>query len=360
MKTSDLLNLRLWNSGLIQAFNHPAEAIAHLGALQAQDFTAAKWALGLRIKDTLDHDIERAYNEGTILRTHVMRPTWHFVIPQDIRWMLKWTAPQVKRLLSSYNRKLDLDEALFSTTNKAIVKALQKQPYLTRQELKLVLEKIDIKTSVQRLAHIVIWAELDGLICSGPKRGKQLTYTLLETRVPAASVPDREEALQLLAQRYFKSHGPAQLADFAWWSGLSVKDAKAALEAISLGLEQTTMDQKTYYWLPDSRPVHRQIKPFVYLMSIFDEYTIAYKDRGALSDHGAMEKMFATGNAQTAVIILNGQVAGTWRKAINKNALDLKVTFFTKLKSKEQNALQVAIDRYSTFTGLPIHLRFEH
>lgn len=357
MNISDLLNLRLFNSGLTGAFDRPPEVIAHLGALQAQDFGVAKWSLGLRAKAVRDSDIERAYNDGVILRTHVMRPTWHFVLPRDIRWMLKWTAPQVKRLLATYNRKLDLDDKLFAKTNRVIVNALQKQPYLTRRELKLALEKVGVKTSVQRLAHIVSWAELDGLICSGPKMGKQLTYALLESRAAAAPVPGREEALHLLAQRYFMSHGPAQVADFAWWSGFSMKDAKTGFESISTELEQTTLNQKSYYWIPGDHPVPSPGKPCVYLLSIFDEYIIAYKDRQALSSNGVADNLFTSGNALTAVIILNGQVAGTWRKTLKDNTLELELRLFSKLTPKEDKALQAAIDRYGAFTGLPIRHR---
>lgn len=187
MDLPEVLSLRLHNTGLSHSpFKNAADAVSYLGAVQAQDFSAAKWALGLRIKDSTDKDIEKAFNDGRILRTHVMRPTWHFIVPEDIRWMLELTAPRVKAILASSNRKLELDEALFAKSNAAIVKALQDHNYLTRQELKKILTNICIETNVQRLAHIIMWAELDGLICSGPRRGKQFTYALLEERVEKA------------------------------------------------------------------------------------------------------------------------------------------------------------------------------
>ncbi len=186
MNTSEILKLRLYNSGLSHSpFKSAVEAVSHSGAVQAQDFSAAKWALGLRIKNSTDEDIEKAFNDGKILRIHVMRPTWHFVRPEDIRWMLELTAPRVKSLLANYNRKLGLDDALFARSNSAIVKALEGRTYLTRQELNAILADTGIGTDVQRLAHIITRAELDGLICSGPRRGKQFTYALLDERVEA-------------------------------------------------------------------------------------------------------------------------------------------------------------------------------
>ncbi|MCI0750652.1 MAG: winged helix DNA-binding domain-containing protein, partial [Flammeovirgaceae bacterium] len=169
MNASNILQLRLHNTGLRHApFKSATEAVAHLGAVQAQDFAAAKWSLGLRVKNSTETTIEKAFNEGTILRTHVMRPTWHFVMPDDIRWMLELTAPRIKRFMATYNRNLELTDTLFKKTNNSIVKTIRAKKYVTRQELKIALEKIGIKTDVQRLAHIIIWAELDGLICSGP------------------------------------------------------------------------------------------------------------------------------------------------------------------------------------------------
>jgi hypothetical protein len=319
MNASEILKIRLHNSGLSNTpFKSAADAVSHLGAVQAQDFAAAKWALGLRIKNSTDEDIERAFNEGRILRTHVMRPTWHFVLPEDLRWMQELTAPRVKALLSHYNRKLDLDDELFARSNAAIVRALQGNTYLTRQELKAVLTDIGIRTDVQRLAHIVMWAELDRLICSGPRRGKQFTYALMDERVLKAKKLSREQALAKLAINYFTSHGPAQLEDFSWWSGLAVKDARVALDSIKSKLKQATLDGKTY-WFSNRTKVTAPKSPFALLLSIYDEYTIAYKDRGAISVARDIERMISMGNTLTAVIILNGKVAGTWNKTLKKN-----------------------------------------
>lgn len=350
---SEIPKMRLYNSGLSHSqFKDPADAVSHLGAVQAQDFTAAKWALGLRIKNSTDEYIEKAFNEGKILRTHVMRPTWHFVVPKDIRWMLELTAPRVKAALAHYNRKLELDDALFARSNSAIVGALQNHTYLTRQELKTVLANTGIGTDVQRLAHIIMWAELEGLVCSGPRRGKQFTYALLEERVAKTKKLSREQALAKLALNYFTGHGPAQLKDFSWWSGLTIKDAKDSLDLIESKLEKTTLDGKTY-WFPAHIEVATLKSTCAFLLSIYDEYTIAYKDRSDISEAQDIEKMISMGNALTSVIILNGNVEGTWSKTLRKSTVEIRLNPFRQLNEYEQEALESEAARYGKFMGIP-------
>ncbi|WP_440951223.1 winged helix DNA-binding domain-containing protein [Methanosphaerula subterraneus] len=353
MNVSELLNCRLRNTGLRHSpFHRPGDAVNHLGAVQAQDFAAAKWALGLRVKNSTDADIEQAFNGGTILRTHVMRPTWHFVMPEDLRWMLELTAPRVKSLLAGSNRKLGLDDALFAQSNAAIARALEGHTHLTRLELKTVLAEIGIETDLRRLAHIMMWAELDGLICSGPRRGRQFTYALLEERVKESTGFRREEALERLARKYFASHGPAQLEDFSWWSGLPKKDARHALEGIGPGLEQAILDGRTYWFSPHAETTARD-SPSTFLLSLYDEYTIAYKDRRDFSETRDIERMIARGNALTAVIVINGRVAGTWKKALKKRSIEIIVNPFRILNDDEQEAVESEVSRYGKFFGIP-------
>lgn len=356
MDSAEILRLRLQNTGLCDSrFDTAAQAVSHLGAVQSQDFAAAKWALGLRVGNSTDESIEDAFNQGSILRTHVLRPTWHFVTPQNIRWMLELTAPRVKQVMASYNRKLELNDALFAKANKALRKALRGHSYLTRQELKSVLEGAGIQTNVQRLAHILIWPELDGLICSGPLRGKQLTYALLEERVPEAKRLEAEEARAKLAAIYFKSHGPAQLQDFSWWSGLAMKDVNNALDPIKSKLAHSEIHSKTYWFYPDAESCRQSQRAF--LLSIYDEYTIAYKDRSDLSETRDVTRMMTKGNSLNSVIILNNKVAGTWRKIQKKDSIEISLQPFRKLKNAEARALQSEIDRYGKFTGRPVTLK---
>ena len=357
MKTSsEILRLRLQNTGLSNSpFRNVQDCVSHLGAVQAQDFGAAKWALGQRIRNSTDHSIENAFNDGRILRTHVLRPTWHFVTPENIRWMLELTSPRVKKILSSYNRKMEIDDALLAKSNDVIVRSLRNQPFLTRQELKRILEGIGIQTNVQRLAHIVMWAELDALICSGPRSGKQLTYALLDERAAKSKRLNREEALAKLAFLYWKSHGPAQLRDFSWWSGLSVKDAMEALSMVQSKLDSVTIRDKCYWYFPQSKSGISKASS-AFLLSIYDEYTIAYKDRSDLSEAPRdMERLITMGNALTSVVILKDKVAGTWKKSAKKNAIEIRLDLFHNTTKKERDALLSEVERYGKFLGIQAH-----
>jgi hypothetical protein len=352
MEASDILKLRLYNTGLSQSpFNNPIDAVSRLGAVQAQDFAAAKWSLGLRVRNSTNRTIENAFDEGIIQRVHVLRPTWHFVPPMDVRWMQALTAPRIKAVLEPYNRKLELDDALFARSNDVIVKRLKGHRYLTRQELKTVLAGIGIETDVQRLAHIIMWAELDSLICSGPKRGKQFTYALQKERIANPRELGREQALAELAYKYFSSHGPAQLEDFAWWSGLTTREANVALDSIGSKLNQETIGTKKY-WFHNRRGAKIRQPPLALLLSVYDEYTIAYKDRSDISEARDIERMISMGNALTAVIILNGKVAGTWKKTVKKNNVDIKISPFRKLDESEKEAIKAEAARYGKFFGV--------
>jgi winged helix DNA-binding protein len=348
VNSADIRNLRLQNQKLINpSFNDAASVVGWLGAVQAQDYSAAKWAIGLRIKSALETDIEEAFNQGKILRTHIMRPTWHFVLPDDIRWMLALTTPRVKKILGSYDRRLELDEKLVTRCKKILTKALQGGKHLTRTELADELAKNKIAARTQRLAHILAYAELDAILCSGPRRGKQFTYALLDERVPNARPINRDEALAKLAQKYFISHGPAQIKDFSWWSGLSTKDSNEAVAMIKSKLIQEAVNDKTYWMTANSGT--EQLGTNAFLLSIYDEYTIAYRDRSDLSHEGYFEKIIRMGNAFTAVVIIDGQIAGTWKRKMNKGKLEVSTNLFRKLNQAERKALQHMENSYLRF-----------
>ena len=310
----------------------------------------AKWALGLRIANSTDAAVEKAFNDGAILRTHVLRPTWHFVMPEDIRWMLELTAPRVKAILTHYDRKLGLTARVLLRCHDTMTKALDADGPLTREELAKRLERKRVDARGQRLARIVMHAELEGVVCSGPRRGKQFTYALLERRVPRAARIDRDEARAKLALRYFASHGPAQIKDFAWWSGLTVKDASGGLESVKSQLQGEIVDGKTYWSSPTRAP--KQRSPQAHLLSIYDEYTIAYKDRSALGAGHMGEILLRMGNALTAVLVLDGKIAGTWKRAIGKNAVDVVVRPLRELSPADKKAVTVAAKRYGAFLGV--------
>jgi hypothetical protein len=351
----DIAQQRLLNQRLAaNPFEKPAEVVDWLVAVQAQDYAGAKWALGLRLRDAHDADLDRAFNAGSILRTHVMRPTWHFIIPSDIRWLLALTAPRVHAVNAHRYRELELGDATLKRGHKALIKALRNGQHLTREELGETLEAAGIaEAKGQRLAYLVMHAELEALICSGPRRGKQFTYALLEERVPPIAALKREEALATLARRFFTSHGPATVQDFAKWSGLSSSDARRGLEIVKDELQHETLND-TEYWFASLVAVVRQPATSAYLLSVYDEYLIGYHDRSSIAAPEIAAKLFTMGNALTAVIVVKGQIVGSWRRTLDKVTVTIELNLFRRLTKVEQHAVIAVAQRYGEFLDLPV------
>lgn len=346
MNRVDLVSRRLHNQKLSAPdCRKPVDVVRWFGAVQSQDFEAAKWALALRMRSATNDAIEDAFNRGAILRTHIMRPTWHFVAHDDIRWLLELTAPRVNLRSGPNYRKLELDDKVFKRSRKVLENALRNGKQLPRSDLRRKLNESGIAANdTVRLAHILLRAELDGIICSGPRLGKQFTYALFEERVPAAKTIGRDEALAKLSRLYFRSHGPATLQDFAWWSGLNVTDAKRGLELVERRLEKATIGE-TVYWFPRSSdlPVH----PSVFLLPAYDEYFVAYKDRQSVLDE---QQSFTTWALLGPTVVIDGIAAGSWKMFKDKKSI--KVEFARALKRSEQVAVGKSTTRYAEFLGL--------
>jgi hypothetical protein len=357
MKNFDIARLRLHNQGLSKTtFTNPADVVGWLGAVQSQDYIGAKWALGQRIKNATDAAIEQAFNEGAILRTHVMRPTWHFVKPEDIRWMLALTAPRVNAISAHYYRILELDKAIFKRSNAVLTKALQGGKQLTRAELTSLLQKNGIATDdLLRFTYLIVRAELDGIVCSGARRGKQFTYALLDERAPHTRTLERDAALAELAKRYFISHGPATLQDFVWWSGLSMADGRKALDSIRSQLINEVENGRAY-WFAAPTPT-RISSPTAYLLPDYDEYTVGYTDRSAIFDVTHTTKLDSRGSELAQyTIILDGHIAGTWKRILKKSEVVIELAPFSALTTAENRAITDAAERYGKFLGLSVQL----
>jgi len=338
-----LRNQRLTAAGLAR----PDEVVAWFGAVQAQEFEPALWALGLRLRSTATAAAtERAFNEGRLLRTHVMRPTWHFVTPADIRWMQALTAPHVQRAMRPYNRQLELDPSTLSRSMKVVTRALRDSNYLTRRDLGAHLHRAGIEARNQRLAHIMMHAELECVVCSGPRAGKQFTYALLDERAPIAAPVPREEALARLARRFLQSHGPATVRDFVWWSGLRTAEARQGFE--SIGARRRHLDGLDY-WTAGQLASSPSRTHLAHLLPIYDEYVVAYRDRVAVP-HGpsAVPRRGAEVIFQHA-LLMNGQIAGTWRLEGKGSNAQVVPNALRRLTVTERHSLTSATDRYTTF-----------
>jgi hypothetical protein len=354
MTELDIAHRRLLNQHIALArFEKPDDVAGWLCAVQAQDYAGAKWALGLRLRGAIDDDIERAFTAGAILRTHVMRPTWHFVTPADIRWLLMLTAPRVHAVNAHMYRRLELAPATFKRSNATLAKALRGGQQLTRDELRVALQKAGIASdSGLRMSYLMMRAELDGIVCSGARRGKQFTYALLDERAPSARSLARDAALAEFARRYFTSRGPASVQDFAKWSGLTIADARSGLEAVQAELRHEVIEGRSY-WSSASTPAVTAASPTAHLLSIYDEYISGYKDRSAIVDAGHAAKLSALGNALSYVIIVEGRIVGTWKRTLGKGAVVIETNLFTRLTRAEKRAIAEAAQRYGEFLELP-------
>ncbi len=344
-----LANQRLAGGG----FTRPDDVVSWLGAVQAQDYLGARWALALRMRRGTDAAIERAFAAGEILRTHVMRPTWHFVAPDDIRWMLSLTAPRVRAAMRSYDRKLGLDAAVITRSHKVIAAALAGGTHLTRQELKTRLQKAGIVTDgVQRLAHLMMHAELSGVICSGPIRGRQFTYALLDERVPEGKSLSRDAALAELTRRYFRSHGPAGLQDFVWWSGLTTADARAGLEMVRHELREDIVGGRNSWSSRNARTAARPRRT-AYLLAPYDEYLIAYRDRSAALDGNLWKSL---GEPFSGAIVLDGRVVGGWARTMTNGNVAVSLSVQAPLTSADGRLIVDAAHRFGSFLGLDVRI----
>jgi len=284
-----------------------------------------------------------------------MRPTWHFVAPEDIRWMLALTAPRVHAVNGFMYRQQGLDQPVIKKSYAVLEKVLQGGNHLTRSELGSALEKAGIKKAEGiRLGYFTASAELDGIICSGPRRGKQFTYALLEERAPEVKTLKREEALVGLTRRYFATRGPATLHDFTWWSGLTMADAKEGIEALKSQFLSEVIDGKTYWFDSSVSPV-REKSPTAHLLPNYDEYFIGFKDRSAIGEIAKQAGIKANEPSFLAhVIILDGQLVGGWRRTIKKNAVLIEFRLITDLTKAQENAVHKAASQYGEFLQLPV------
>jgi hypothetical protein len=345
-----------------QQLSHPQfekaeEVVGWLGAVQSQDYAAAKWAVALRSTGLTDAAMEQALTSGAILRTHIMRPTWHFVTSADIRWMQALTSPRVKAVNAYYYRRLELDDAICARSNAVLAKALQGGKQLTRVELGVILQQAGIDTHDRlRLAYIILQAELDAVVCSGGRRGKQFTYALLDERAPQTKSLDHDEALAELTRRYFSGHGPATVNDFVWWSGLTTADVRAGLALAAPYLANEVIEGQTYWFSADMRPVGNSSSA-VYLLPNFDEYIVGYNDRTAAFD--AQNTKMANPRDSIVfnyIIVIDGRVSGTWKRSFSNSQVLLTTSTFDGLSATEEIALAGAIRHYGEFQGMPVVL----
>lgn len=331
-------------------FKKAADLVTWFGAIQGQEYAQSKWGIGLRLPQLDDRAIEKEINEGRIIRTHLLRPTWHLVAAADLRWMLMLTAPRVSAINAYMYRKMELDANIFKRCHSLIEKDLQGHKHLTREELNTTFAANGIVCDGVRLTCIMMHAELAALICSGKKQGNQITYGLLEERVAPVKEKTRDEALLELTKRYFKSRGPATLKDYATWSGLSLTDCKKGIELTGSLFAKEVFEKETYYFEAQNiKPLSKRIE----LLPIYDELIMGYKNRDAILPFKHEAKKTITFDN---TILVEGQICGTWRRTIKAKSIDLEYQLLKPLDAKQKSEFEKSIARFGAFYSLPVHL----
>ena len=329
----------------------PGDAVRWLGALQAQDYRGALWAIGLRTAGTTERDIEQALGERAIVRTWPMRGTLHFVASQDVRWLLALLTPRVIAHSAGRYRQLGLDEATFGRSKEVFAKALQGGQQLTRDEMLQALAQAGIATTGQRGYHLLGRAAQDGLICFGVPQGKQQTFVLLDEWVPESGGRTHDEALAELTTRYFTSHGPATAQDLMHWSGLTAAEVKAGLGAAGQALTRATIEDHVY-WLPRETPAlssgARRCICCLVSTSICSAIGIAAPCSIQSTPHASAP---ATMACSARPWWLKARVTGVWKRTLKKAAVVIEVAPFRPLTPAENHALSAAAERYGAFLG---------
>jgi hypothetical protein len=347
-----LRNQLLTGPGLSRA----DKVVAWFGAMQGQEYEPAKWAVGQRMPDgTVAADVERALAAGRIVRTHAMRPTWHFVAAADLRWIQALTGQRVRRIVSAYDRRLGLEARTVVRGIGVIERTLRGGQSMTRPEIGEALKRSRLGLDRLQLSNLVMHAELEGVICSGPRRARLQTYALVEERVPPVAALTRDEALATLCRRYFTSHAPATIRDFCWWSGLTVAETRRGLEMNRARRED--IDGLTYWSIgPDRRGRPRaEDDPLVHLLPIYDEYVIAYRDRKAVP-HSPPDP--STGDSTPGrevtfqhALVIDGRIIGTWRTTRDVGTGRPAVIPLRRLTRSERLAVAASVRCYQEFAG---------
>lgn len=350
MKPVEILQRRLHNQQILGSKITSVPALVdYMGAMQSQEFNMAKWAIVLRLAKISETDIEEAFNTGKILRTHVLRPTWHFVSPENIRWMLALTAPHVQKLNGYTYNKFALDAKLLKRSADIICDALAGNNYLTREELQKLLSHKKIDAEGIPLSGIVMHAELEGLICSGPRRGKQFTYALMEERVKEVKAITRQEALLNMGKMFFATRGPATVQDMSYWSGLSITNCNLAAGELDKSFETVVIDGQKFYFRGGKS---KSVSSACFLMPDYDEYGMSYKNKQAIL--GKLDKVpVLAGPTLSHMLIIDGKFAGSWTRVMKGNKPEIEAKPFEKLSDAGEAKVKKAVERYLKFFRLP-------
>lgn len=337
------------------AFDAAEEVVRWHGAIQAQDYGLSKWSVGQRSTDLTDRDLDRALAEGSIVRTHVLRPTLHFVAREDVRWLLALTGPRVQRHNARRYRELGLDARTRARCEALIGSALEGRNRLTKADLGRILEDHRVDTSGQRFPYILMHCELEAVIGSGGLAGKQHTYALLDELVPGDQGFGREEALVELTRRYLASHGPATVRDLGWWSSLSVADIRKALSLLEAEVKSEAIDGLTFWSMASDTQPPRDRRS-AHLLQAYDELLVGYTESRYFGDPraAAARAAWRDRTLPRGVALIGGGVVGHWKRTVGKDSVAVEVVTYERPKPDEVRALETAAASVGRFLEHPV------
>ena len=353
-----LLTARLAAHGFEPAkFESPFEVVQALGAVQAQDYGQSLWAIGSRIPGSTRSDVENAINRFEIIRTWSMRGTIHFVPAEDAKWMLDLLTPRITAKLKPRRTLLNISDDTLTHCGSILKKELRGNTLLSRPRIFQLFEDAGESTTNQRGYHILLELAQRGLIFIGPNEGKQPTFGLLDEFVESRNLT-RNESLRELAVRFFASHAPATVADFAYWSGLTLTDARHAVDLASDTLKQFEIDgvihlADTSFVAPSAAITHS-----VHLMAGFDEYLLPYRNRHTIIDADHADYVVPGGNGVfKPMLVMNGRVVGVWARQVKSKSTKVTMSVFPGI-SVAADQLTPALAAYEHFVGTPIESIF--
>jgi len=358
MRPFDITRRRMGASQLTGSrLARPEEVVHWHLAMQSQEYPPAKWSVGQRAPGLREPDLDDALEDGSIVRTHLLRPTWHFVAREDIRWLLALSAPRVHQVNAGRYRDLGLDGRTRTRCERVIGGALEGGARLTRDQLAGVLDRAGIERAGQRMPYILIHCELEAVICSGGLSGKQQTFALLDERVPPSRRPfDRDEAMVELVRRYLQSHGPATPKDMAWWSGLTTGNVKEALAALGQEVISETIDGLTFWtmagcWDGSSRGG-------VHLLPAYDELIVGYRESRWLGDPrgDAVAAAWRDPGRPGGVILADRHVEGHWRRTVKRETIEIEAFLYDPNQRGFASALRASVEEHGAFFDRPVTL----
>ena len=331
-----------------------ADAVRLLLCVQAQERDHSFFALAQRSRAMTYADVRAEHDAGAFVRTHVLRPTWHHVAPEDLRWVLAVTSPRVEQLERPYLLKFGYDEPVACRAFGVLEKALAGRNFLTRKEIGEHLAGAGLLGTGEGVGHLLLLAELRGLICGGPAKGAQHAYGLVDELVPPTpeTAPDltREEALARLAQRFFAGHGPAALKDLTRWATLTVADAQLGIAACGNGLEQVDVDGIPH-WFDPSVPARTTRGEAAHLLTTYDEVTLTYPTVGFPFAEGVPEP---DGFPWYTAVVVDGTRTGTWRRTVHRDRVAVETRLAPGTTPRQHALVDAAVEGLGAFHGLPV------